>query len=227
VPTAALFSDPQKPSPLFPRVAYNFNRTHSFSQAVPVNGGFEQDPSSIPDQLGTNQSLTADWQIKKVRLGYRLNHSLINNQQPGSELADQLTLVNGAAVGVSPSGSLDLGLDISLESTSSKAVRTVDRKLALAPTINWRMNKKSTFASNFSTTLAGDKARTKRDRNITFDVQWTYQFAFFENDKFRKLQGQFFIRYADNFVRNRNFVLITDDLQKTRTLNLGLSFNIF
>ena len=89
------------------------------------------------------------------------------------------------------------------------------------------MSKKATFASNFSTTLAADRAKTKRDRNITFDMQWTYQFAFFENDKFRKLTGQFFIRYADTFVRNRNFLLITDDLQKTHTLNLGLSFNIF
>ncbi|HKS43239.1 MAG TPA: cell envelope integrity protein TolA [Blastocatellia bacterium] len=227
VPTAALFSDPQKPSPLFPRVSYNFNRTHAFSATIPVNGGFEQDPTSIPDQLSTNQGLTADWQIQKWRLGYKLNHSFINNQQLGSELADQLTLVNGVVVGVSPNGSIDLNLDVSLESVNNKADRTIDRKLALTPTINWKMSKKATFASNFSTTLADDRAKTKRDRNITFDMQWTYQFAFFENDKFRKLTGQFFIRYADTFIRNRNFVLITDDLQKTRTLNLGLSFNIF
>jgi len=227
VPTAALFSDPQKPSPLFPRVSYNFSQIHAFSAAVPVNGGFEQDPTSIPDQLSTNQGLTADWQIQKWRLGYRLNHSFINNQQPGSELADQLTLASGVVVGVSPNGSLDLNLDVSFESVNNKAVRTVDRKVALTPTINWKMSKRATFASNFSTTLAADRAKTKRDRNITFDMQWTYQFAFFENDKFRKLTGQFFIRYADNFVRNRNFVLITDDLQKTHTLSLGLSFNIF
>lgn len=227
VPLAALFSDPQKPSPLFPRVSYNFNQIHAFSTAVPVNGGFELDPTSIPDQLSINQGLTADWQIQKWRLGYKLNHSFINNQQPGSELADQLTLVNGVVIGVSPNGSLDLNLDVSLESVSNKAVRTVDRKLALAPTINWRMGKKATLASNFSTTLAADRERTKRDRNINFDLQWTYQFAFFENDKLRKLTGQFFIRYADTFIRNRNFLVITDDLQKTHTLNLGLSFNIF
>lgn len=227
VPTAALFGDPQKPSPLFPRVSYNFSQIHAFSAAVPVNGGFEQDPTSIPDQLSINQGLTADWQIQKWRLGYRLNHSFINNQQPGSELADQLTFVNGVVVGVSPNGSLDLNLDVSLESVDNKAVRAVDRKVALTPTINWKMSKRATFASNFSTTLAADRARTKRDRNINFDVQWTYQFAFFENDKFRKLTGQFFIRYADTFIRNRNFLLITDDLQKTRIFNMGLSFNIF
>ena len=78
-----------------------------------------------------------------------------------------------------------------------------------------------------STTLASDKARTKRDRNINFDLQWTYQFAFFENDKFRKISGQFFIRYANTFVRNRNFVVLSNDLQKTQIINMGLSFNIF
>jgi hypothetical protein len=227
VPTAALFSNPQKPSPLFPRVSYTFNRTHAFGEAIPINGGFEQDPTSIPDQLSTNQALTADWQIQKWRLGYRLNHTFVNNQQLGSQLADQLTLVNGVGVGVSPDGSLDLNLDVNVESINNKEARSIDRTLRLAPTINWRMGKKSTFASNFSTTLASDDARTKRNKNIEFDMQWTYQFAFFENDRLRKVQGQFFIRYANRYARNRNFALVQDDLQKTRTLNLGLSFNIF
>jgi hypothetical protein len=227
VPLAALLGNPQKPSPLLPRVSYNFNRTHAFSEAIPINGGFEQDPASIPDQVSTNQALTADWQIQKWRLGYRLNHTFVNNQQLGSQLADQLTLVNGVGVGVAASGSLDLNLDINVESINNQEARSLDRTLRLAPTINWRMGKKSTFASNFSTTLAGDEAKTKRNRNVEFDMQWTYQFAFFENDRLRKVQGQFFIRYADRYARTRNFVIVQNDLQKTRTLNLGLSFNIF
>jgi hypothetical protein len=227
VPLASLLSNPQKPSPLFPRVSYNFNRTRAFSEAVPVNGGFEQDPASIPDQVSTNQALTADWQIEKWRLGYRLNHTIVNNRQLGSQLADQLTLVNGVGIGVAANASLDLNLDINVESINNQEARSIDRTLRLAPTINWRIGKKSTFASNFSTTLARDDAKTKRNNNIEFDMQWTYQFAFFENDRFRKVQGQFFIRYANRFARTRNFVIVQNDLEKTQTLNLGLSFNIF
>jgi hypothetical protein len=227
VPLVSLFGNPQKPSPLFPRVGYNFNQTRSFGEAVPVNGGFEQDPASIPDQISTNQGLTADWQIQKWRLGYRLSHSLVNNRQLGSELADSVTLVNGVAVGVSPVASLDLNLDINVESANNIGARTIDRTLRLAPTINWRIGKKSTIASNFSTTLAKDDARTKRNSNIEFDVQWTHQFAFFENDRFRKMQGQFSIRYANRYARNINFLAPEIDLQKNAILNLGLSFNIF
>jgi hypothetical protein len=227
VPLAALISNPQKPSPLLPRVSYNFNRTRAFSEVVPVNGGFEQDPTAIPDQITTNQALTADWQIEKWRLGYRLNHTFVNNRQLGSQLADQLTLVNGVGVGVAPGPSLDLNLDINVESVNNQEARAIDRTLRLAPAINWRIGKKSTFASNFSTTLAKDDARTKRNSNIEFDMQWTYQFAFFENDRFRKIQGQFFARYADRYARNRNLLILQNDLEKTRTLNLGLSFNIF
>jgi hypothetical protein len=226
-PLAALFSNPQKPSPLFPRVSYTFNRTHNFGAAIPVNGGFELDPLSVPDQLSTNQAFTADWQIQKWRLGYRATHTFINNQQFGSELADQRTLINGGAIGVSPHASLDLNVDISFDNVNNRGERVIDRKVTLSPSVTWRMGKKSTFVSNFSTALASDEAKTKRDRNANFDLQWTYQFAFFQNDRFRKMQGQFFIRYADTYVRNRNFVLPLDDLQTTRIFSLGLSFNIF
>jgi chemotaxis protein histidine kinase CheA len=226
VPLASLFSDPAKPSPLFPRVAYNFNRTHQFGAAIPVNGGFELDPTSIPDQLGTVQAFTADWQIDKWKFGYRLNHSLQNNQQPGKELADLVNFVNGFAVGVAASKSLDLNVEINHESTQNIEAQTIDRTLRLAPTINWRMSKKSTFASNFSVTLAGDEAQTKRNRNLEFDMQWTFQFGF-EKDKFRKLNGQFFIRYANRFALARNTLALQNDLQKTQIVNIGISFNIF
>ena len=225
-PTSTLFGNKDKPSLLLPRLSYNFSRVHQFGAAVPVNGGFELDVGLIPNQISTNQGFSADWQIQKWRVGYRLNHSFQDNQQKGRELADLSSLVNGVAVGVAASPTLDINFDVNIERANNREARTQDGTLRLGPGVNWRMTKKSTFASSFSNSLAGDAANTRRNRNIEFDVQWAYQFAF-GKERFRKLSGQFFIRYADRYARTRNSIFATSDLQKNQTLNLGMSFNMF
>ena len=225
-PTATLFGNKDKPSPFLPRLSYNFSRVHQFGAAVPVNGGFELDPGAIPDQISTNQGFSADWQIQKWRVGYRLNHSFQNNQQKGRELADLSSLVNGFAVGVAATPTLDLNLDVNVERANNREARTQDGTLRLGPGVNWRLTKKSTFSSSFSSSLAGDAADTRRNRNIEFDVQWAYQFSL-GKEKFRKLSGQFFIRYADRYARARNSTFASNVLQKNQTVNLGLSLNLF
>ena len=52
------------------------------------------------------------------------------------------------------------------------------------------------------------------------------EFAF-ERDRFRKLNGQFFIRYANRYGLARNFIDAQRDLQKTQIINMGLSLNFF
>ncbi|HET8674509.1 MAG TPA: hypothetical protein VFO63_01880, partial [Blastocatellia bacterium] len=74
VPLSSIIGDAQKPTSFWPRLSYNFNRIHQFGAAIPVRGGFELDPASVPDQVGTVLGLSADWQIEKWRVGYRLNH---------------------------------------------------------------------------------------------------------------------------------------------------------
>jgi hypothetical protein len=226
VPLASVLGNQQQPSVLWPRVSYSFNRICQVGAAIPVRGGFELDPASVPDQVGTNQVISADWQIEKWRVGYRLNYSFQNNRQPVAAKADFANLVNGFTVGVSATGLIDLNVDVNAESARSLEGDTIDRTLRLAPTINWRVTKQSTLATSFSTTLAGDAAETKRNRNIEFDTQWAHRFGF-EKDRFPKVQGQFFIRYANRFARARNTPLLLNDLQKTQIVNLGLSFNLF
>lgn len=121
---------------------------------------------------------------------------------------------------------LDLTFDLNAESSADRASQTTDRTLRFAPTLNWRMTANSALASNCSITLAGDEAGTKRNRNIEFDAQWSYRFGW-EKDRFRKAQGQFFIRYANRYARARNRLFDLNDLQKTQIVNLGLSFTFF
>jgi len=77
-----------------------------------------------------------------------------------------------------------------------------------------------------SNTLAGDLARITRSRNTEFDLQWSYQFTRGEAG-WRKVKGQFFIRYADRYSRTRDFMFGLDNLTRLKTLNSGLNFVFF
>jgi hypothetical protein len=209
-----------------PGVSYRFDQIHQFGARVPAGGGFEFDLAAIPDQIGTNQNISADWQFEKVRLGYRLNHSLQNNRQPGRESADFINLIHGLSLGITPTASLDLAFDLNIESAGNKELARVDRTFRVGPNINWRMSPSASLSANLTTTLAGDDAGLNRNRSAEADVQWSYRFAV-EKDRFRKLQSQFFIRYANRFQRSRDKAQGFNNLTKSQTLNLGLSFTFF
>ncbi|MEW6210059.1 MAG: hypothetical protein AB1631_16955 [Acidobacteriota bacterium] len=224
VPLASVFGDPQKPSNLLPRVAWNFNRVYQAGAAIPVNGGFEIDPASIPDFVGTNHAVTADWQFEKWRFGYRWNYSLQDNRQRGNETSDLRNFVNGVSVGATLHPNFDLNVELNAESALDRRTAGLNRTLRLAPNFTWRMTQIATLTSNVSFTLAADAADTRSSRNIEFDIQYAVSFNF-EKDRFRKFAGQMFIRYANQYSRTRD--LLFNDLTRNQTLNVGLSFTLF
>lgn len=225
-PLPSLFGKPDKPARLLPTTSYNFNRSYQFGAAIPVNGGFELDPSSIPDQIGTSQGVTADWQFEKWRVGYRINHSFQNNRQTGNDLADLSNITTGFAIGITATPTLDLNLDVNRDSARDQLARTTNRTWTVAPGFSWRMNPQMSLASTISFALAGDVAETKRNRNANFDIQYSYQFTR-EKDRWRKVGGQFNIRYANQYSSARDRLFGVNDLRKSQTLFVQISFTFF
>ncbi|MEW6127314.1 MAG: hypothetical protein AB1757_09760 [Acidobacteriota bacterium] len=226
MPLLSLFGDPAKPNPWLPRIAYSFDRLHQFGDAIPVNGGFEIAVDSIPNQFADVHSFTADWQFQKFRAGYRFNRSLQNNQQTGRELADLLNTTNAFSIGVSPATVLDLNFEFSRDSANNFEQKRIDNVYRLASIINWRIGGRAALATNFSTTLNGDVAETTRNRNIDFDMQFSYQLTA-GKEKFKKFSSNAFIRYVNRYARSRDFIFQVNNLTKAQTLNIGLSFTFF
>jgi hypothetical protein len=225
-PLVALFGKTATPNQLLPRLSYSFDRLHQFGAAIPKNGGFEFAPEAIPNFLGTNQSFTSEWQFEKVRLGYRANHSLQNNQQLGRELADLINFTNAVSAQINAAKTLDVNLEFSADNAKNQESRRTDRLLRLSTGINWRVTQRNLVAANLSATFAGDVARTVRNRNAEFDFQWSYQFTL-GKERFKKLQGQSFIRYANRYANSRDNIFFLNNLTKAQTLNIGLSFTFF
>jgi hypothetical protein len=218
-----------KDSPWLPRLGYSFNRGHYFGAAIPVNGVFEIDLNSLPNLFGTVHTFSADWQINKFNIGYRLNRSLQDNQQIGRERADQGTLVNSGTVGVALNNKMTLDLVLSADSISSRESGEINRTYALGPAITWKLTRQMTVAGTFSNTIFNAirlDAANGRKRNTEFDASWSYGFNA-GTQELKKLSGQFSIRYSNHYSHSLDRLLSIDVLGKNQTLSANMSFTFF
>ncbi len=223
-PLQTLFSNIDQPLPWarwWPRISYILDHVHQLGSGIPINAEFR--PDLVPDQISVNHNFTAEWQFEKWRAAYRFNRSFQNNRQPGRDFADFLNLINGVTIGYTPRASFDLNLDINAEQAKNFELSRLDRTLRFAVITNWRMTSRSTLSLNLSTIGAGDLARTSDSRAIEGDAQWSYRFGY-EQTRWKKFQGQFFVRYANRFARSRDRVFLLNNLVRTWTVNLGVSF---
>lgn len=215
----------KKSSLWLPRLGYSFDRVHALGDAIPVNGGFELDPSTVPDFVGANQTFSADWQVKKFTWGYNVNRSFQDNRQKGRERADLGVLVNTGRVGIAATSRLNFNIDLSAESSENIEGSRVDRTYRLGPGVTWQVTRQMGLSANLANTIGGDAAKTSHSRNTEFDASWTYRFER-GREGLRKVAGQFFIRYANHYSRALDRLLVTDSLRKNQTLtaNLGITF---
>ncbi len=224
VPASALLNRGRN-SAWLPRLGYSFARVHAFGVAIPVNGGFELDLSTVPDLVGTNQTFSADWQVRRFTWGYNINRSFQDNRQTGRESSDQSVLVNTGRVGVAATSRLNLNFDLSAESAANKETGRIDRAYRVGPSITWQLTRHMGVSASLANTIAGDAARTSRSRNTGFDVSWTYRFER-GSEGLKRVAGQFFIRYANQYSRAFDRIFAFDTLNKNQTLtaNLGITF---
>ncbi len=226
LPLTVLIGKPEKPSPFLPRLGYSIDRTHQFGIGIPVNGGFEIDVSSIPNQVNTNQNFNAGWQFAKVNFEYTYSRTFADNRQNGAENADQLGYTHGITVGVNPLQILSFNVGLNFDTSNNLELSEINRTKTLTLGVNLQPFKNATFSGNFSNTLSGDAANIVNNRNVNFDVQFAYNFNL-EKSKFKKFGMQTFIRFADTYSRNRNFSFDLNDRTRTRIINAGLTFNFF
>lgn len=214
------------PNPLFPRIGYSFEQTRASADFIPLGGEFDQ-PGAIPDLTSTNQSFTVEWQFKEVQLAYRLNHTLQDNRAFGRERADLRNFVHNMTIGWKPRPTLDLNLDVNFEDANNREQMRTDRTLRFGVIANWQASARQAFNLTFSTLGAGDLARTSDNRNIEFDLQWNYKLTRENENRFKKFQAIYFIRYANRFARTNDFSQGINTLTKLQTFNTGLNFIFF
>jgi hypothetical protein len=227
LPLAALIGKAENPSPFLPRLGYSVDRTNQAGAGIPVNGGFEIDLTTIPDLVNTNQTFSSAWQFKKFTFEYTYNRSLADNRQTGSETKDQLGWVHGLTLGVNPLQILSFNVGLNFDSQRNFELAQINRTQTLNWGASWQPFKGATLTSDFSQNLAGDAAaRTNRNRNVNYAAQFAYNFNF-EKSRFRKFGMQSFVRFADVYARQRDFVNDLNNRTRTKIMTAGTTFNFF
>ncbi len=224
-PLAALFSRTSDSSEWWPRVGYGVDRTHQVGDGLPLNSGFTS-LSQVPDQVSSNQTALAEWQVRSLRFGYRFNRSFQDNRQLGRELADLRNLIQVFTVGLTPLSMVDVSFDVNLERAKNFETQRTDRANRLGGQVNWRMSGRATLAATVSAVFAGDTKQISRNRNAEVDLQWSYRFGW-ERSRYQKVQGQFFVRYANRYASLSDTLFGLSNRTKLQTLNTGLSFTFF
>ena len=224
VPLVAVFGNTHKHSAWLPRLSYNYDQTHAFGAFLPVNSGFAL--THVPDQQSTNQSFNAEWTRNNLHFGYRFNQSFQDNREVGREVADFRTQVNALTFGIKPQRRLELNFDLSREHAANLEVNRLDRALRLSFGSNFQMTGRSMLTTTVSSNLASDTANTNRNRSVDLDLQWSWRFGI-EKDKYRKVQGQFFIRYANRYARAQDLVFLLNNINKFQSFSAGLNITLF
>ncbi len=242
LPLVALFgSQPSsdKPAAWLPRLSYSFDRTHQFGAGVPVNSDFKE--PQIPNQVGINHLLTAEWQSARWRYSYRMNLSSQENFGVNREGDRTEALTNGFTAGFNPHTAFDISFDLGVEralnreANANKDSRRDARTLRIGLFANWRPTGRMTVTANLSDTgmrSVGDLTLASSNRNAQFDLQWSWRFLGKEEAdqpaKFRpRLKGQFYVRFGRRRARLRDELQKLDQFNRTNTLNTGLSFTFF
>ena len=228
-PLATLWGDTTKPKTWLPRVSYSYDRTHQFAPVLPTNADFNL--PQLPNQISTDQTLSTEWQKDKWRVGYRFNDTLQDNQA-ALDFSTLRNSVHGFTLGLTPTKSLDVTVELSRENLQSRDTNANkdkernDRTLRFTSLMTWRMTKDSVFTLTLSDTLArslGNLSLTSNSRNLGYDLQWAHSFGWGKSEP-RKVQGQFFLRYANQYSRAFDALFGLDNRTRSRTLNAGLSF---
>lgn len=226
LPLTAFIGKSENPSPFLPRFGYSFDRTRNFGAGIPTNGGFEIDLTTIPELVNTNQTFSSAWQFKKFNVEYTYNRSFADNRQLQSAANDQLGWVHGVSVGVNPLEILSFNGGFTFDSQRNFELNQVNQTKSLNFGANWQMFKGATLTGEISQALAGDLARTSRNRNVNYSGQFAYNFNV-EKSRFKKFGMQCFARFADAFVRQRDFTNDFNNLTRTKILTAGMTFNFF
>ncbi len=225
-PLQAFIGKADKPSLWLPRVGFNYDRVHQYGAAIPVNGGFDIDPSTVPNQLSINQAFTAEWQFTKYRFGYRFNRSSQDNRQTGREIADLYNTINGMTFGYTPNQKVDLNFDVNSERARNVENKRSDQTWRFGFNANLQLTKNTTLSATLSTLNAFDLGQISDNFTNEFNVQWSWKFLAGQQ-QFKKFSGQFFIRYATFLTRTIDRSFDTNNLTKSNTLNAGINFTFF
>jgi hypothetical protein len=226
LPAAALWGGTSSTSNFLPRLSYSRSETHQFAASIPVNGGFDTDPTSIPNQFSTNESFSADWQFPKLNLSSSYNRSFTNNEQPGRKQSDFLNQSMNARIGFNPTTKLNLNFDLSRDSASDLENVTLSRTWRVGTTAIWNLNKQISWTAGVSNTIAGDRARTNGSRNTEFESQFSYRYGI-EGGGLKKVQTQMFIRYSDRYARSHDLIFQISNLTRVKIFNAGLNITLF
>jgi hypothetical protein len=220
-PAAALFGS-GTPGWL-PVLTFGLTRIHQFGDSVAAAGGFAA--SAVPDQVSTGATVAAQAQGRIWRVALRFDRSAQDNRQAGREQADFINRTGTLSLGFTPLTSLDVMLDLALESAESRERDQESTTRRIGTALTWRMTTNTAFSGAFSTTHMSDQPRTIEQESSDLRLELTQSVNLFGARSGRS-PAQLFLRYSRQF-GEQLFPGQPVSARRTWTLTTGATLSLF
>ncbi len=207
-------------TPWLPSLQYRSDRTRQSGDGIPVDGGFNA--SHVPDQVSLNRTAQADWQFRRVTLGYLWNRSHQDNRQPGRENADLTVTRHSGTLRLSPHRTVSLGVELGLEESRNLEREETDETARWGVQLQWQPLDRSALSIRLQDTSTEDLALTRRRSQEQVDVQWSSFLPWMA-----RVQGQYTLRFARSGSRAFDARVGQDDRRRSWWLDSGLNFTFF
>jgi hypothetical protein len=188
---------------------------------MPVNSGFSA--THVPDQLSLNQTAQADWQIRKLTVGYSWNRSHQDNRQVGRESADLTVVRHALTTRLAATRRLSVTLEGGLESSRNHERNETDETRRWGAQLQWQPPlDRSSLSLRLSDTSTEDLAVTRRRSQSQVSAQWSSALPYLN-----RVQGQYFVRFTRTRAASFTAAVNQDDRRRAWWLDSGLNFTFF
>lgn len=180
---------------------------------------------SIPDEVGWNALLGAEWQLGPWRVGGRVGRTNRDSQQVGSEQRDFITdtalMTLGWTAATKP---FSVNGELGFDSNESVEQAKTDDALRWGANMNWTFYRDIAFAGAISNNRAWDSLDERESENIDSSVELSAGFKLSRADR-RK--GRLFVRWTDRRGDTFERAFGSRDIRRNEAFATGLTFSLF
>lgn len=207
-----------------PALSASAMRVHQFGAYIPEDGGFSA--SHVPDQVSIGGQAAIEWQLQRVRFGYRSSVSRQDNRQPGRENADLRGDAGTVFFGFSPSDRFDVSLESSLEHQRNLEMDQRDRMRRSGVTLSWRLWRDIAVSGNYSRVYGRDALWTNERSSYDGYFDLSSGFSLWRTSA-QQSRSRIFLRYSTREASTFDRIFDARSANEGWSINSGVSMSVF
>jgi hypothetical protein len=179
---------------------------------------------SIPDEVGWNAILGAEWQAGQWRIGTKVGRTNRDSQQVGSEQRDSVTDTTLLTLGWTASKPFSINGEVGFDSNENLEQSKTENALRWGANMTWTFFRDIAMAGSISNNRAWDSLDERDSDTIDSSLELSGGFKLSRADR-RK--GRLFVRWTNRRGDTFERAFGVRDIRRNQAFATGLTFSLF